>query len=537
MSACAEQCPICKTSLADQCCETCGSLEGVDASGFAASRVFGYDWAAGSVAPWRDAQGRAYATPSELAEDALAAAGIENGGYIIDLGCGDAAILRAAATRFGCRGLGLDIDDGALADAARAIEADGVGELVSVRRGDLNEFDLAREIDQANAPVVVTCYLLPATLRELRPKLEDACRRGAAVVLFRWDCGLAWQGPVGRHDDRGFTVYKMEPDRLSPLVEVLGVEALQHLDTASLGCLNACARAFGKQSEATGRSPCEDEAYRRLRADERFRLGWHPDGRGGKIPEPNASRPTRGGGFPGWIYVLNDLERYLAFKASGGFRGLWNRGKRENDPDAFSYRRIMHILRHRTKKPEIMCWPHLLRLLYDQCIPDPDKVAWSRDYEGYTGPSDRLSPIGELLGVHALRHFDAKSLGRLSACAMAFGHRNEHHGWLPESRRSLCESAAYRRLRWDKGFRDARTGKMPESEDSSVWGRDGFPGWLHVLRDWEQALNFERRGGFNAFDLSDKLEHIEEMNRGAQSFRKMKRILGHMRSTRRIRDM
>ena len=52
-----------------------------------------------------------------------------------------------------------------------------------------------------------TCYLLPATLRELRPKLEDACRRGAAVVLFRWDCGLAWQGPVGRHDDRGFTVY------------------------------------------------------------------------------------------------------------------------------------------------------------------------------------------------------------------------------------------------------------------------------------------------------------------------------------------
>ena len=73
--------------------------------------------------------------------------------------------------------------------------------------------------------------------------------------------------------------------------------------------------------------------------------------------------------------------------------------------------------------------------------------------------------------------------------------------------------------------------------DSSVWGRDGFPGWLHVLRDWEQALNFERRGGFNAFDLSDKLEHIEEMNRGAQSFRRMKRILGHMRSTRRIRDM
>ena len=364
MSACADQCPICKTRLADQCCETCGSLEGVDEDSFATSRVFGYDWAAGSVAPWRDAQGRAYATPAELAEVALAAAGLERGGYCIDLGCGDAAILRAAATRYGCRGLGLDIDDGALADAARAIEADGVGELVSVRRGDLNEFDLAGEIDQANAPVVVTCYLLPATLRELRPQLEDAVHRGAAVILFRWDCGLAWQGPVGRHDDRGFTVYKMEPDRLSPLVDVglLGVNALAYVDAVSLGRLSACAMAFG-------------------------------------YTYPSAMR--------------------------GGFFG----------------------------------------------------------------------PL------------------------------------------SLCDDAAHGRLLADKRFRDVRSGQMPESVNPYVWGRDGFPGWLHVLRDWEQALNFERRGGFNAFDLSDKLEHIEEMNRGAQSFRRMKRILGHMRSTRRIRDM
>ena len=76
MSACADQCPICKTALADQCCETCGSLEGVDEDSFATSRVFGYDWAAGSVAPWRDASGNAYATPAELAEVALAAAGL-----------------------------------------------------------------------------------------------------------------------------------------------------------------------------------------------------------------------------------------------------------------------------------------------------------------------------------------------------------------------------------------------------------------------------------------------------------------------------
>ena len=525
MPACDDQCPICKTRLADQCCETCGSLEGVDQDSFAASRVFGYDWAAGSVAPWRDAQGRAYATPAELAEVALAAAGLERGGYAIDLGCGDAAILRAAATRFGCRGLGLDIDDGALADAARAIEADGVGELVSVRRGDLNEFDLAGEIDQANAPVVVTCYLLPATLRELRPKLEDACRRGAAVVLFRWDCGLAWQGPVGRHDDRGFTVYRQDPDRLSPLIEVLGVEALQHFDAASLGCLNACARAFGKQSEATGRSPCEDEAYRRLRAHPKFRR------HDGNMPEPSIHRPARGGGFPGWIYVLNDWERYWVFKARGEFRGYVG-----VPADAFSFRRIVYILGHANVT---RCPPK-----YSQCRPSPDKVAWSRDYDRYAGSADRLSPLVEVLDVNALNHMDATSLGRLSACAMAFGHKKERtclpgdKG--PDRWRSVCEDAAchrlrgdvYERLHADKRFRESDafvyTGQFPRF-DSSVWGRDGlFSGWLHVLFDWEQALKFERCGGFNAFDLSDKLRHIEEMNSGAQSFRRWKRILGHL---------
>ena len=51
-------CPICTAPVENESCETCGSLEGVDASGFAASRVFGYDWAAGSVAPWRDASNR-----------------------------------------------------------------------------------------------------------------------------------------------------------------------------------------------------------------------------------------------------------------------------------------------------------------------------------------------------------------------------------------------------------------------------------------------------------------------------------------------
>ena len=112
-------CPVCEAPVEDSCCPRCGSLEGVDAAAFAPTRVFGFDWASGSVAPWRDAGGRAYATPKALAADALADAGLrrDGRGYVVDLGCGDAAILREAATRFGCRGLGVDVDDGDDADA------------------------------------------------------------------------------------------------------------------------------------------------------------------------------------------------------------------------------------------------------------------------------------------------------------------------------------------------------------------------------------------------------------------------------------
>tara|TARA_B100000575_G_C22522910_1_gene338434 strand:- start:49 stop:444 length:396 start_codon:yes stop_codon:yes gene_type:complete len=130
------------------------------------------------------------------------------------------------------------------------------------------------------------------------------------------------------------------------------------------------------------------------------------------MPEPSIHRPTRGGGFPGWIYVLNDWERYWMFKARGEFRGYPGAGI---PADAFSFRRIVYILRHvnTTRNPH----------KYEQCSPSPDKVAWSRDYDQYAGWSDRLSMLVEVLNVNALRHMDATSLGRLSACAKAFGHK------------------------------------------------------------------------------------------------------------------
>ena len=87
-------------------------------------------------------------------------------------------------------------------------------------------------------------------------------------------------------------------------------------------------------------------------------------------------------------------------------------------------------------------------------------------------PTDRLSSVAEVLGVDALKHLDAESMGRLSACSRAFGKPE------PARRFSLCALAAWSRLRADKAFRRPQDGKMPNADNVQAWGSEGFRGWL-----------------------------------------------------------
>ena len=107
---------------------------------------------------------------------------------------------------------------------------------------------------------------------------------------------------------------------------------------------------------------------------------------------------------------------------------------------------------------------------------------------------------------------------------------------------SLCERAAWSRLRADKCFRRPRDGKMPNAENPRAWGSGGFRGWLYVLRDWERAVTFERQGGFAAFDFvgpnpayryvdEEGRPTVDELNKGAFSYRRMKLALGHLEVT------
>jgi SAM-dependent methyltransferase len=261
-------CPVCRrlgkaTALvsADNC-PSCGSLEGLDLARDLPepSGSVGHDWKGGSVAPWRTRDGaETYATPRDVAAAALTAAGLRPfvGGdqalapegkrqlaVVIDLGCGDGQIVRTAAALFGSRGLGLDIDDGALAEARERGCAEGLEHLVAVRAEDFTKVDLAAEVravrlaalsegpssldHNADASagadaidrvtVVVAAFLLPDALERLRPRLEEAVgAAGAVVVTFRWDMGARWSGPRAGEKDaaHGFTVYRPHPRALA----------------------------------------------------------------------------------------------------------------------------------------------------------------------------------------------------------------------------------------------------------------------------------------------------------------------------------
>jgi len=251
-------CPVCtslhKTTLllAADLCPVCGSLEGLDTKRDLPEKsgLVGHEWAKGSVAPWRTRDGSAaYRTRQEDARAALLTAGLQplpgiteeeettgeaavdfttarRAWVVIDLGCGDAQILRVAALSFGARGVGVELDKGALVEAREKMKTAGLveGDLITFQTADLMKLDLCSEVQSArqlqqdhteegvmDVNVVITAFLLPDTLQRLRPRLEECVARGGAtVVTFKWDMGGRWQGPqLGeKNREHNFTIYR-----------------------------------------------------------------------------------------------------------------------------------------------------------------------------------------------------------------------------------------------------------------------------------------------------------------------------------------
>ena len=119
-------------------------------------------------------------TPMKVVDAMLDLGAVGPDDYLVDLGSGDGRISIRAATRFGTRGMGVDLDDRlvrmALADARRQ----GVADKVAFEARNLFSTDISRA-------TVVTTYLLQSLNLQLRPLLFEQLKPGTRIVSHDFD--------------------------------------------------------------------------------------------------------------------------------------------------------------------------------------------------------------------------------------------------------------------------------------------------------------------------------------------------------------
>jgi Methyltransferase domain len=117
-------------------------------------------------------------TPQPVVEAMLAAAQVQRGETVYDLGCGDGRIVITAARKFGARGVGFDLDFELIQAARAGAAAAGVRHLATFQRADIFSLDLS-------PADVVTLYLLRDINARLLPQLRQL-RPGARVASYEF---------------------------------------------------------------------------------------------------------------------------------------------------------------------------------------------------------------------------------------------------------------------------------------------------------------------------------------------------------------
>ncbi len=119
-------------------------------------------------------------TPYDVVSRMLKMAAVKKSDVVYDLGCGDGRMLVLAAQKYGCRGIGYDIDPERVAAAVANVKRNYVAGLVKIIQGDIFTVDLR------NADVLLL-YLLPEMNTKLLPQI-DKLRPGSRLVFH--DYGL-----------------------------------------------------------------------------------------------------------------------------------------------------------------------------------------------------------------------------------------------------------------------------------------------------------------------------------------------------------
>ena len=116
----------------------------------------------------------------------LTLAGVTSDDVVYDLGCGDGRIVITAASDFGARGIGVDLDARRIREAHANAARAGVTGRVHFRVENLLDTDIG-------SATVVTLFLSADLNARLQPKLLRELRPGTRIVSHRY--GIAGWPP------------------------------------------------------------------------------------------------------------------------------------------------------------------------------------------------------------------------------------------------------------------------------------------------------------------------------------------------------
>ncbi len=120
-------------------------------------------------------------TPNAVVDAMLAMAKVKGDDVLYDLGSGDGRIPITAATKFGTRGVGIDLNPVRIEEANENAKKANVADKVRFIEGDIFKEDFSEA-------TVVTLYLLPDVNLKLKPTIQNM-KPGTRVVSHNYDMG------------------------------------------------------------------------------------------------------------------------------------------------------------------------------------------------------------------------------------------------------------------------------------------------------------------------------------------------------------
>jgi cyclopropane fatty-acyl-phospholipid synthase-like methyltransferase len=138
-------------------------------------------------------------TPQSVVEAMLDLAEVTSRDVVYDLGSGDGRIPITAASKYGARGVGIEIDPLLIRRSLDNLAKSRVGDRVRFINQDLFEANITEA-------TVVTLFLLPRLNLELMPKLKRDLRPGTRIVSHQFTMGDTWP-PERSRDVDGLMIY------------------------------------------------------------------------------------------------------------------------------------------------------------------------------------------------------------------------------------------------------------------------------------------------------------------------------------------